>query len=237
MAPHFYAAGHIGGKTARVTGLPALLKMSARLGSALGWYDESDPIGLGGGSYSTYAYANGAPISESDPFGLWGTEVHNTLLQYAFPEATWGMQQALENGSASVDALWNQGASTAYEHEMRAPGESVADAKAKMCAFVKEHLATYENLAASQNPADVYDAYYALGQALHPVMDSTSPAHAGWQVWETPWPWNWAELSNHGDGPNSMENMSHLTQALLDETVRRMKAAMSGGGVCGCDSQ
>jgi hypothetical protein len=31
---------------------------------------QSDPIGLFGGSYSPYAYANGNPISNVDPYGL-----------------------------------------------------------------------------------------------------------------------------------------------------------------------
>ena len=38
--------------------------------SATGRYVESDPIGISGGGYSTYVYADGNPLYETDPLGL-----------------------------------------------------------------------------------------------------------------------------------------------------------------------
>lgn len=45
-------------------------------------YVESDPIGLYGGSYSTYAYVAGTPIARSDPLGLCPRDKQQCIQQF-----------------------------------------------------------------------------------------------------------------------------------------------------------
>ena len=173
----------------------------------------------------------GNPLSEPDPLGLWSPQAHDWILYNAFPGLDPELLQYVEDGSANVDALWNQFGDTAYQHAMRAPGQSVADAQAKACKFINDHLAAYNQYKYDQSPRMVQYAFTSLGEALHPIMDSTSPAHAGWQVWNFPS----FQMFLHGNMPETLEDLTILkmNDQLMQETLQRIHSALNGGS-CGC---
>lgn len=198
-----------------------------------GRYTQSDPIGLAGG-INTYSYVNGQPTRYSDPLGLWSPDAHNDLINGAFPGLSPNLLAKIRDGSAAVDALTNQFGDGSFTHGMRAPGQSIEDARRKACKFIRDNLALYNALKNSPASKNRLSAYYALGQALHPVMDSTSPQHRGWQVW-APHPgdvWNkQSQPWRHGD--NSPEDLAHLTPELKQLTIERMLDAVKSGN-CDC---
>lgn len=58
-----------------------------------------------------------------------------------------------------------------------------------------------------------YGAYFALGMALHAVMDSISPVHA-WGMS------SYSDSNRHGDVPVTRENLGVAKQAHYQKTTR-----------------
>ncbi len=71
-----------------------------------------------------------------------------------------------------------------YMHGMRAPGQTEEEARNLMNKFIDEKVKEYKELMAQGRQGE---AYFRLGEAMHPLMDSTSPSHEGFQVWHSPW--------------------------------------------------
>jgi len=123
-----------------------------------------------------YSYGLNNPYRYVDVEGKWPEEVHNIIITRAFSEGKYKLSPsaitALQRGSAYADSKQYQDIAHSYMHAMRAPGQSVEEATRLMNEFIRQKVSEYRALM-KQGKAE--EAYFALGMAMHPIMDSTSP--------------------------------------------------------------
>jgi len=95
--------------------------------------------------WNMYAYVRNNPLLLVDNNGKWPTDIHNQIIDKAFPGLSPSQRAVLKSASRAMDGILNGGQSkgNAYQHSMRAPNESPATAKQETQDFIKteEHLA------------------------------------------------------------------------------------------------
>jgi len=138
-----------------------------------------------------YSYAYNNPFAFVDPTGAWPRSIHELIIDQAFPNLSASQRQVLKDASAQVDSLRGQGNDLTFQHAMAAVGESPAEAEEDYQYFVTMNedaaMKTQMSFWSAGNPGLSDDALGQFGLALHAILDSTSPAHAGFQAWNV---WN-----------------------------------------------
>lgn len=162
---------------------------------ALGRFMTPDPTRLSAffdspQTWNGYAYAHNDPTVYVDINGEWPADIHNIIIDTAFPNLTADQKELLKQVSAHQDSILSggQGNSLAFQHAMRGPGQSVQEAEADYNTFVSlnEDQATKDqiNFSLSGNTGYSNKALTEFAAALHAITDSTSPAHSGFQLWD-----------------------------------------------------
>ncbi len=168
------------------------------LGPKIGRFVTVDPAGitekdlLNPQKLNRYAYSLNNPYRYIDPDGKWPTPVHNTIIERAFSRGTYKLSTsavaALQRGSRLADSLQYQDTEHSYMHAMRdasiTPNQTAAQAEILMNNYIRGKVNDYKTL---MKKGDTKAAYEALGMAMHPLMDATSPAHEGFQGWGSPY--------------------------------------------------
>ncbi len=168
------------------------------MASTMGRFMSADPSRLSvfftnPQSWNRYSYVYNNPLRLTDDNGKWPTDIHNQIIDNSFPNLTAAQRQILKNVSAQQDSILGGGQanSASFEHAMRGPNQTVEQAQGQFNDFVSGTETSAQTaewtfwLNDPDNAGSLSDEALArFAEALHAILDSTSPAHAGFQKWD-----------------------------------------------------
>ena len=142
------------------------------------WRAHVDLPGLGGAfeptNLATYAYSHHNPATLTDPTGLWSAAAHDYIIDVSLlGVASKNDISTIKAASRAFDAT-TQGVEQAHMHSMTPPGFTPAKAIAKRDRFIEAKLIEARDF---EQAGDRTAALRAFGEAIHPIMDSSSPLH------------------------------------------------------------
>ena len=180
-------------------------------------------------TWNMYIYAHNNPLAYVDRNGKWPTPIHNQIYTAALAQAlTPEQMQIVQSVSAGQDSILGGGQfnSVAFEHAMRGPDQSIMQAETQYNSFVSGQVQAAQEAQikfwkanpGSHSLSDEALVHFAM--ALHAVADSTSPAHAGFQLWD----WRnplliWRHMQNEKSiTPAQLQTAVSASQGLFDQT-------------------
>lgn len=206
-----------------------------------GRFLSEDPVRFEGGT-NFYRYAENSSPNGTDPSGLWSTDAHHQLIWNALHPC--GVSNAdiwqIQQGSDFADSFAFQGAEWSFMHAMSngSAHQTANDARRQTTQFVASQMSDANSV---YNAGGNDQAMFLFGIAMHPLMDSTSPAHTDPQGNPIPWcglsPFSCSQLRQHGDGPFSIEDLEHLNarpdvQQKENLEIRNAFKALTGKTLC-----
>lgn len=126
-------------------------------------------------TWNHYAYALNNPLSKIDENGLWPTDVHNNIIDRAFPGLSNQQRQNLKTASQNVDK--DQSMAGSYKHGMSAGNDPNGPVNARQNSqdFIQQNEHDAEAIQAawlaSGHTGIAPGALSAFGNALHTITD------------------------------------------------------------------
>jgi hypothetical protein len=148
----------------------------------------------------------------------------------------------VQQGSKYADNFFrgHQNASNSYMHAMTPDANlNKADACRKANEYISHKMDLFQSRGAGKSNfgRNNYIANHALGMALHTVMDNRSPAHVGFQKWDS------SQIGKHGNnipftpfGSATVEDLNSLmlNPKLVEDILNDMSSVINDGVGLNC---